>query len=341
MKKSVAPLELVQSWGRKYPGIWANLDCCKAAKTEGEIYWPDYCDLPINASIEVLHDSYKMPSADAAQHCSTVAACYTWRKHKIIYRFDPDMAAELAAQAEDIGDSDKIPVDILFQMPYPCVYIEAPGIIEKDVDGFFAFIDFDIGRKEAELRTNFLFTDGHCVPGMALHLTPGMVLEDGVRGATAEIQRNGATVSQDLVSVIIKKFTLPAMQLLLYIISDKADIEDGDAIPGVPSKRNRNLNAAVKDKVSELDGRNVGIRYGTLIRRARTNPQHQNGSATGETGSPKRPHSRRGHWHHFWTGKLESQDRRLVLKWVAPTFIHGASSVEDVAVIAVAPEKGK
>lgn len=42
-----------------------------------------------------------------------------------------------------------------------------------------------------------------------------------------------------------------------------------------------------------------------------------------EKGSPKRPHSRKGHWHHFWTGSKNSDNRKLELRWLSPTFING------------------
>jgi hypothetical protein len=46
-----------------------------------------------------------------------------------------------------------------------------------------------------------------------------------------------------------------------------------------------------------------------------------------------RPHPRRGHWHHFWTGPgADIAARKLVLKWVAPTFV-GTILDDDPAII--------
>lgn len=42
-----------------------------------------------------------------------------------------------------------------------------------------------------------------------------------------------------------------------------------------------------------------------------------------------RPHLRRGHWSHFWTGKRDSKDRERVLKWIEPVYIN-ASSPDDL-----------
>ena len=35
-----------------------------------------------------------------------------------------------------------------------------------------------------------------------------------------------------------------------------------------------------------------------------------------------RPHLRRGHWSHFWTGKRDSADRERILKWIEPVYIN-------------------
>ena len=43
----------------------------------------------------------------------------------------------------------------------------------------------------------------------------------------------------------------------------------------------------------------------------------------GETHKPHRPHTRRGHWHHYWTGTKDN--RKLILKWTAPIFVGGSS----------------
>ena len=42
-----------------------------------------------------------------------------------------------------------------------------------------------------------------------------------------------------------------------------------------------------------------------------------------------RPHLRRGHWSHFWTGKRDSADRERILKWIEPVYIN-ADSPDDL-----------
>lgn len=59
---------------------------------------------------------------------------------------------------------------------------------------------------------------------------------------------------------------------------------------------------------------------------------------TEKTGShaPKAPHVRRAHWHHYWTGARESAERCLVLKWIPPVFVGGASA----DIVTIHPVKG-
>ena len=45
--------------------------------------------------------------------------------------------------------------------------------------------------------------------------------------------------------------------------------------------------------------------------------------------SPKRPHMRRAHWHHYRTGVGRAN---LILKWLPPMMIHEGEMVEDNSV---------
>ena len=57
----------------------------------------------------------------------------------------------------------------------------------------------------------------------------------------------------------------------------------------------------------------------------------KNRAETDGSHAPKAPHVRRAHWHNYWTGARESAERCLVLKWIPPVFVGGASA--DIATI--------
>lgn len=72
----------------------------------------------------------------------------------------------------------------------------------------------------------------------------------------------------------------------------------------------------------------VGVRLGNAMRRYKyEHPADDHPKSNTGSHSTHRPHSRRGHWHHFWTGKRsEPENRKLVLQWVEPTFVGGKST---------------
>lgn len=74
--------------------------------------------------------------------------------------------------------------------------------------------------------------------------------------------------------------------------------------------------------------------------RGRCDPQglrrRKNRAETDGSHAPKAPHVRRAHWHHYWTGARESAERCLVLKWIPPVFVGGASA----DIVTIHPVKG-
>ncbi len=61
----------------------------------------------------------------------------------------------------------------------------------------------------------------------------------------------------------------------------------------------------------------VGERIGASIRKYHNEQAQQSkGEAIGTHASP-RPHMRRAHWHHFWTGP-KTGERKLILRWLPP-----------------------
>ena len=105
----------------------------------------------------------------------------------------------------------------------------------------------------------------------------------------------------------------------------RADVEE--VVP-LTVKKDKKEMRLIKDKASEVKEFTVGVRIGGAIRKYKTAPQNK---PTG-TGSAKRPHSRRGHWHHYWTGPM-SGERKLVFQWTAPTFIHPDAPKDDNVIV--------
>lgn len=45
-------------------------------------------------------------------------------------------------------------------------------------------------------------------------------------------------------------------------------------------------------------------------------------------GRAKKSHIRRGHWHHYWTGKRGSDERKLIVKFLMPVIINGDEAAD-------------
>lgn len=326
MRDRDTPLPLVRLWRKMVPDCYEQIDRCRAAKDDGEMHWPDYCILPINAAYTYLRYSLGWTDAAAAADCAELTACWLWRQAKVIYRFDLALAETLAGQVEDVRDTDTLPTDLLMHLPYPCIYAKAPGLLEC-TDGFWAWIDYDINRNAPELRIQWVL-DGYerSVP-QVLHLLPGRSLRDCYLDTLRVTQEHMQTPVDVTDPISNMRSILSAIQLLLYLVSEGADMEDEDT--GLRVVRHPPKDSKPVDKASTIAVKHVGVRIGAALRRTAATAPHCGGN-TG-TGGTVRPHMRRGHWHHYWTGS--KADRRLVLKWTAPTMVHPEQGSDDNIVV--------
>lgn len=329
MRDKDTPLPLIRKWEKMEPGIYGVLDVLRGAKDSGEMNWPDYCELPLSAAYTYLAD--KHDEQTAAGLCAEITALWTWRRSKKVYSFDPDLAQALAAQAEDVQGTDVLPCDLLMHLPYPCIYIKAPCVLEH-ADGFFVFIEYDTNHDRPELRIQWMFEDMQYTFPQVLHLLPGETIKDCILDTIHTTQEN---LKEDIklqdVDVGVARIILSAIQLVLYLLSDNVEIEQ--AVPevekGETKKNVTTLKKKDQDKASQVQEYLVGVRVGSALRKAKSSYNRSAGN-TG-TSSAKRSHTRRGHWHHYWTGPKQG-DRKLVLKWTAPTVIH-PENVEDNVVV--------
>lgn len=329
MKDRDTPLRLVRKWEKMEPGIYSILDTLRGAKDSGAMDWPDYCELPISAAYTYLAQKYGEQTA--AGLGAELTALWAWRRNKIIYSFDPDLASALAEQAQDVRDTDVLPCDLLMHLPYPCIYIKAHSILEH-TDGFFVFVEYDTNHDRAELRVQWLTEDMEYSVPQLIHLLPGKTIKECILDTIHTTQEN---LQEDImlqdVDVGIARVILSATQLVLYLVSENAEI-DPVSTPMEVTKGAGNIASMRKsqqDKASQVREMAVGVRVGAALRKARHTPSTGKSAGTGGT---KRSHTRRGHWHHYWAGPMQGE-RHLLLKWTAPTIIHPEAATGDNVVV--------
>ncbi|BCO09295.1 hypothetical protein GF1_16710 [Desulfolithobacter dissulfuricans] len=262
-----------------------------------------------------------------------LSALSAWRMTRSVYRFDPALYASLL----ETPVSGKLPVEVLFQLPEWCVYIETPGFLwsGEKLAGFFAHLEYDVNMHRAELR---LLLDlgsaswDHLI-GIPLHLLENSTLEDAVSSAMQTAREYAAQNNSNLLEAIpedvpqqINSSIEPLISLLLYLCSTNAEIS-GQGVPGNPkpvkTRRGMKVFPATAPRIWD-----VGVRIGSALRRAEQAGDKSNSAGTG-SGAKKRPHVRRAHWHTYLVGKGRVN---RVLKWIPPVPV-GVSDDRDLPTV--------
>jgi hypothetical protein len=125
-----------------------------------------------------------------------------------------------------------------------------------------------------------------------------------------------------------------ALQVISYVSSREPDIRENEI-----TKKTYKKSPVVKNRFSEVQQQDIGVRYGTAIRntakaeKAKTR-KLPSGTEEAEAKSrkPMRMHWRNAHWQHYRVGKGRTD---VILKWIAPTLIaagNGRQEQTDVVI---------
>lgn len=311
-KNEPLPLKLLHDFEQEYPDAFPLCDYVRKGKGVELRDWHDICLMPISATLSI---GRKIGAGGLFP--SVCAALYSWKKHKEIYNFDKDLADMLMSQA----DSElEIPIEVLFSIPYHCVWIQY-----EEKNGFFAWIEQDMHTYNFELRILSAIKEGF-TESIAVHLVKDGSVLDGIKEAFAEIKRNAPSyiIDQELVkyqSDLAAKY----LQLILYLCAENKEAQ-------CRNKKYYRGKKVTRD-FSQPRTWDVGYRIGNIIRKhneaqigAPACYDDDDISQADRIGNhkPKRPHTRRGHYHHYWIGSEKDNSRKVILKWVAPMFIGGS-----------------
>lgn len=125
----------------------------------------------------------------------------------------------------------------------------------------------------------------------------------------------------------IKEFWKPFFRIIMnacqYFSASNAEIKDVKvAKKDRPvSKSKDGKEKKVNIKVSQV-GYSIGQRFEQMYRQTETSTER-----IGTKGTKKRPHVRRAHWHHYWTGPGRTV---LEVKWLEPVFVMGEEDMKAV-----------
>ena len=335
---ALIPLGIVQEYTRKYPKIWDTVEKFRDDPVLSKQWDKRRCYIPIAAGIAVC-EFLRMPKSAIYM----VPALAAWRQSKEVYTFDQDLAEALYEQASDT----KIPCDVLMRLPFYCVYIDSGKY------RFFAHLENDVNDGRWELRFVRICENGEPCASY-LHLGD-FTLEESIaaglnesfyqmehigenRDAAAMLERMiGENSSRNGYEDVLDRWKLSEMlQLVLYICADNADIVQPDENKKTYRERKPGETPSeVKDKYREVRKWDTGYYIGNSLRKERS--YRSDAGKNPYQGGSKRPHMRRGHWHHFWKGK--EGNKELVLHWVLPIFVNGDENGDEDRPVRITPVK--
>jgi hypothetical protein len=278
---------------------------------------------------------------------------FTWRATQGVYCFDDTIFGELCSTSV----TGRIPAEALEGLPEWCCYIALPrarSIAGFNVAGFFANLNYDLDDQQRDLN---LVLDATRPDGSA-YLAPASLrlagtLEESISASVALMQRfveNGGGLglgcaAPEMALAYVdhlrrhseehRREFAPLISLLLYLISANRDLRSGALTEPVrPRVQHTRRGGPRIFPPSAPRVWEVGYRIGATIRAGQgavaRGHQPVNGSEEQMHASP-RPHLRKAHYHHFWTGPLKGE-RQLIVKWLHPILV-AAGGNEDPGII--------
>lgn len=338
--KTPTPLKILNEYKNKYPDLFRIIDSVHRDRGNRIPDWDERCYAPIALTLS-LQEHYGAKDIDNS-FPHTVSALAGWRQYKQIYRFDRTLYEELTkAEVDTI-----LPVELLNNLPYNCFYIE----IEQDgIDGYFVFYDDDCRNSESsiELRITIVFdnlpTFGLYVPlikGKSIFESLTSIKEKDkfyIISALSQMRSDSPLAEEERIAIekpdyILREYASlmsKFMQPIYYICSINADIKENPVFKETHRPINENN---IKDKFSEIQKWDVGFKISKMLSNVRNNSESisdkNTDSGKSGTGSRKRPHTRKAHFHHYWVGGKDS--RKLVLKWVSAMFINADDDNDNI-----------
>ena len=232
-----------------------------------------------------------------------------WKKYGMqVYEFDPDFADSILGE-EWMG----LLPEVIEYAPHECFYMKLPfnGLSEGTL--------VNVMPCDRILGFNPAFFPG-CEDAKGVYIGGDPDSPDGERGRA--VVNTGERLFALCSFAIPKEFAhmtddtplgLYPPELVAngvaYLCSANADIYKAYE----PQPRLKRNNAKRR---SAATWHEVGYRIGSELRAYEKagwgRAPHQGGTV--------RPHMRRAHWHHYWIGPRDGE-RRIVLKWLAPTMV--------------------
>lgn len=271
-----------------------------------------------------------------------MATVSAWSENKQVFKVDTDFAQALI-NTENLHVSK----DMWNYLPCNTMYFDFSDVPfvrdEIGVEGAFVKVVKDTFKDSWELHifrmhggmkftANPLFitnADQDCDFGQSVDALKLDLLQEMYGKEYAIKAKNNA------------KSVLLVIQLLCYLSSVEPDIHENEFTK--TTYRPRKTGTPIKNKFSEIQQHDVGVRFGTAVRKHQKQNTCTGTYATHRTSSSKRPHYRKAHWSFYWYNVLDDNGEKVYNvygvpvkvkrpKWLEATFVNENYGETDVVI---------
>ena len=242
----------------------------------------------------------KFAGANSDHVESWMAIYYTyerWSAYKTIYKIDPLFLNMLTRT-----DDTPIHTELFARLPFPAFYVSSQTESGADLGFIVTF------ERQPDASYDLILT---CIDDK-------MDTELVIRCFNLNI-RNGQTISEAILNTHPDETDAPltghimtAILTAYYLVSLNPDIRQIK----IPKNKRPTTQNGTRLNFRKWD---VGFREGASIERMMKQTESEPTGRTVHRTHKNRPHVRRAHWHHYWTGKGRTE---LVVRWLAPMVIN-------------------
>lgn len=253
-----------------------------------------------------------------------------WRRNKQVYKIDKDMANALyTTKGIEFYRKD------LLHLPCNTFYIDLSDCIQFDpIVG--TFVNISVYENEMSIyysmiRKDLVAFSWECYAEFS---PDGKIEWQNSNNDSLNISYEyDFCGSNKKISVLPRKEVAGlAAQIICYIVSKEPDIKES---PITKSTYKPTKNNIIKDKFSEIQMHDVGIRFGNSIRKKHSKSMYDktvlktiSGTKYDSQRKPPVPHYRSAHWQRYHVGKGRKETINL---WIAPVFV-GYKEAKDVVI---------
>ena len=229
--ETIRPRGHLRALTKKYPDAWKRYDTIRADLNADLPGWC-YCPSATARSI-ACEDGCGPLHLGGEADIPILAALAPWRLTQTVYRFDPELTAELISKS-----IDAVSTDILLCIPEWCLYIESPQLtwMGNRLAGFFCHLDWEAetGRKILRLVFDYAAADpGILTPHQLVLGKPTLgevitvALEETKQQMTRLSRTRLDTTIPEQLAEVMRTGLEPALAMIVYLCSEGAVIGPG------------------------------------------------------------------------------------------------------------------